>query len=875
MKRNPSLLLLLGLQCACAAPAADPPRRVIVVPNFHPASCGWLANWSVERNYCANSYLDHLDRVRDDAAYHFAISEVNNMMAILAFRPERFEELKARIREGRAEPCNAFFLEPTINLSGGEALVKCGIEGLRWQEGVLGFRPRLAWMIDVTGMHEQMAQIAAGLRLDGFAYCRHNPTGVAIHWAESPDGTRALAVSPGAYAGFGSDWRALFKATEPLGDKELAGILKDIEVRANPAPPTIEEIARAYSPSGGEPRRSPPGAPVLVFAGSGDYSLAPLYRGYPAEFIAQFKRFAPQFAPEFSIPGKYLDAVLPGLKSGALQIPTMRGGSAFNYNAFWIQNPRVKAWFRKCEQELQAAEMLATVASLKGGFDYPVAPLNHAWLLMCLNMDRNTLWGAAGGMVFEHPMSWDARDRFEWVEKTARETSASALGALRGKGEGVALFNPLNWERDDPVDVPGVGLCRPALPSIGTGAPGAPDPCADIPAPEIIETKFYSLRLDPATGAIASLKLKPSKREMLGGPANVIVAERQRKPSANTGDHMANREDRSRIADSNAARPTITARRGKLATTIEIRSEFLDGAPMVRTIRCYNDYPRIDFDTELNDIPDPTVVVAEFPLAGDIAEVRRGIPYGFSHGAWASVPPVLASARGLSGWVAGIVPAVRWSHYQLANGSGVALLDRGLSGRELTGRTPVIFLLNTSEKYRGYPNPWLSGKGKHRLSYALVAHDAPWAQARIPQMAWEFNCPPIAAPGSAPMEDVSFAQTSDNVIVEAMRREGGFLEIRLAECLGVAGHARVTLDLPHESAAITDLTGGGANALGGGPAYEFPIRPQQIVTLRFKTREPVAGVEPLLKWDALVPPHKLEALRHYLPDVKGHPPAGN
>ena len=43
------------------------PAQVFVVPNFHPASCGWLANWSVERNYCANSYLNHLDRVRDDA----------------------------------------------------------------------------------------------------------------------------------------------------------------------------------------------------------------------------------------------------------------------------------------------------------------------------------------------------------------------------------------------------------------------------------------------------------------------------------------------------------------------------------------------------------------------------------------------------------------------------------------------------------------------------------------------------------------------------------------------------------------------------------------------------------------------------------------
>jgi hypothetical protein len=50
-----------------------------IVPNFHPASCDWLNIWSTERNYCVNSYLNHLDRVRDDANYTFVLSGGNNM----------------------------------------------------------------------------------------------------------------------------------------------------------------------------------------------------------------------------------------------------------------------------------------------------------------------------------------------------------------------------------------------------------------------------------------------------------------------------------------------------------------------------------------------------------------------------------------------------------------------------------------------------------------------------------------------------------------------------------------------------------------------------------------------------------------------------
>ncbi|MCX5684871.1 MAG: hypothetical protein NT049_14475, partial [Planctomycetota bacterium] len=169
------------------------------------------------------------------------------------------------------------------------------------------------------------------------------------------------------------------------------------------------------------------------------------------EFLQQLKPVAPNVDLTFSTPSKYLDAVLPGVKSGKLELPTMRGGTAFSFNAFWIQNPRVKQAYRRCEQQLQAAEKLATIASLKAGFAYPVDPLYHAWLLMLLNMDRNTLSGAAGVMVFEHPTSWDASDRFATVEKISNDALTGAMHKLASTGQTVTLFNPLNWDREDPV----------------------------------------------------------------------------------------------------------------------------------------------------------------------------------------------------------------------------------------------------------------------------------------------------------------------------------------------------------------------------------------------------------------------------------------
>jgi len=88
-------------------------------------------------------------------------------------------------------------------------------------------------------------------------------------------------------------------------------------------------------------------------------------------------------------------------------------------------------------------------------------------------------------------------------------------------------------------------------------------------------------------------------------------------------------------------------------------------------------------------------VVAEFPLSESPKEIRRGIPFGFSHG-------TLSQAMRRSGQNEGeFFPAIRWSDYSLLSGGGIALLDRGLTGREINERTPVIYLLSTVEKYTG------------------------------------------------------------------------------------------------------------------------------------------------------------------------------
>jgi alpha-mannosidase len=207
----------------------------------------------------------------------------------------------------------------------------------------------------------------------------------------------------------------------------------------------------------------------------------------------------------------------------------------------------------------------------------------------------------------------------------------------------------------------------------------------------------------------------------------------------------------------------------------------------------------------------------------------------------------------------------------VAGGGGLALLDRGLTCHELNGNTVTLALLNAQSHYRKLANTVLAGQGRHTFAYALWPHSGSWQQARIPQRAWEFNTPVLAQAGRLAAKETSFLATSPNMIVEAVRRIGPDIELRMVEWTGTAGEAEVTLRLPHSNARITNLMGEQGHALvASSGAYRFPVKPQQIVTLRFAAPAAVAVPPAIRAWDALIPPAKRGAYRQHL-DAKGYP----
>jgi hypothetical protein len=207
----------------------------------------------------------------------------------------------------------------------------------------------------------------------------------------------------------------------------------------------------------------------------------------------------------------------------------------------------------------------------------------------------------------------------------------------------------------------------------------------------------------------------------------------------------------------------------------------------------------------------------------------------------------------------------------LRNGGGFAIIDQGLTGREITGNKPVIFLEAAVEIYHRIPCSWLSGKGLHHFRYAIVAHDETWEEMNIPRMAWEFNSPPVLNQGTNVTDATSYITTSSNLILQSVRREGTEIELRMMECLGMAGKANVKINLPHKRVEFTDMIGKHRKTLKEENGLcKLDVRPQQIITIRLAAKSSVSPVQVLTDWTPLVPENKREALNKYYPDYKGH-----
>jgi len=369
-----------------------------------------------------------LKRMEESATYCFSVEDALSLREYLERHPDRYDEILKRTLEGRLE-WGATNKQPYPSMYDGEALVRQTYFGRKYLEKTLpGGDYRTAYNEDVPGVALQLPQILAKAGIPYYQISRHQP---GFYRWQSPDGSYITCWSPGQY----------HENTMPVSNAKTDEARTDVFIRY------LNEFDDYY-----KQRKIPP---VRFMLYSFDFSKPINWDAYMDAWNAEVKGKNPRKLPYiyYSTANRVMDEVTANKKT---KFDVLQGERPDVW--LYIHGPghqRALKAAREASRLLTAAEKFCTFSALlDGSFDnYPQKELYSAWE-NAIYADHG--WGGRHGALTDRVF----RTKFEYGRDVAREELDKAMTSISQKisykkdstvYRAVTVFNPLSWERTDPV----------------------------------------------------------------------------------------------------------------------------------------------------------------------------------------------------------------------------------------------------------------------------------------------------------------------------------------------------------------------------------------------------------------------------------------
>ena len=130
--------------------------------------CAWKWTLKQTREKVQRSFATVLELMNRYPEYKFMSSQALLYKNLKEEAPELYEQVKARIREGRWECEGAMWVEADCNLSSGESLVRQVMYGKNFFKREFGVENRVLWLPDVFGYSAALPQILRKCGVDWF-----------------------------------------------------------------------------------------------------------------------------------------------------------------------------------------------------------------------------------------------------------------------------------------------------------------------------------------------------------------------------------------------------------------------------------------------------------------------------------------------------------------------------------------------------------------------------------------------------------------------------------------------------------------------------------------------------------------------------------
>lgn len=122
----------------------------------------WLWHKGETLKKCARTYANQMNLMEQYPEYLFVQSSAYHSEIIKEHYPELFEQIKARVKEGRYEPNGGVYIECDCNIPSGEYMIRQFLLGQRFTEENFGYRSDSFWLPDTFGYSVSLPQIMKG-----------------------------------------------------------------------------------------------------------------------------------------------------------------------------------------------------------------------------------------------------------------------------------------------------------------------------------------------------------------------------------------------------------------------------------------------------------------------------------------------------------------------------------------------------------------------------------------------------------------------------------------------------------------------------------------------------------------------------------------
>lgn len=743
-------------------------KKIHMIGNAH-LDPVWLWQWPEGLGAMRATFRSALDRMDETEGFIFTSSQAAMYEYVEKSDPELFEDIKARVVEGRWIIVGGWWVQADCNIPGGEGFVRQALYGVRYFKEKFGVDIRVGYNVDSFGHNGMIPQILKKTGMDYYVFMRPGPhekpelPGRVFHW-ESPDGSRVLAYQ--ISTSYNSD----------IGD----GFLAKLES-------TKDELTDQQ--------------PLLMcFYGVGNHGGGPTKENLKA--IQKAADASEDVEISLSDPVQYFAE----LEALGLALPIVKDDLQHHASGCYAAHSEVKQFNRKAEHALVSAEKLASSAKNLVGFAYPQEAMTRAWKDVLFNHFHDTMAGTSIREAYE-----DARNAHGRALQTADETATLALQAIASKintvGEGtpVVVWNPhayrqvapvmleLAWRAGDMTLTDDAGeeiphQCTEPSAVVSPGGRYAVRWIADVPAmgykvywlhprkpkgvakEEVVATgstlgnAYVKLEIDPRTGYIASMTDLVSGWQVFSGSAAVPVVLDD--PS-DTWSHgvFSFQDEIGRFADAKVELVEAGPVRGVLRVT-----NYYGRSTVVQKFTLYAGLPYVDVKTTVDWREQHKVLKLEFPVNVEQPRASYEIQFG------AIERPVDGEEEPGLHWfdVSGNSPSI-------GDGAGLSIINDAKYSYDILGNRMRLTVLRSPVYAHHIPRKTEPGafyhfidQGLQEFTYRLVPHLGGWQQANASRLALELNAPMVTLEeyvhtGSLPRAYSGLEVDQPNILVSAIK----------------------------------------------------------------------------------------------------------